>query len=402
MPDATSAPARAEGPLAGLRVIELASIGPAPHAALVLADLGAEVVRIERPVGQALDLAGTEQPDMGMRGRRSVELDLKKPGDRESLLQLVSHADVLIEGYRPGVMERLRLGPDECLARNPALIYARVTGWGREGSLAQAVGHDINYLGLTGALHAMGRADQPPEPPLNLVGDYGGGSMLLLLGILSALFERTRSRRGQVVDAAMVDGVALLNQMLLALRGIGRWSDSRGSNLLDGAAPFYATYACADGRYVAVGALEPQFFAELLHGLGLGADSFDQHDRGRWPAMRAAFSERFVTRSRDDWAEHFAEIDACVTPVLTYAEAFEHPHLQGRGTFVQLGGVFQAAPAPKFSRTPAGTPSLPPVRGADSLVGILMAWSQGRENSRSDSVERLGRGQPDAGRHRIV
>lgn len=363
------------GPLKGIRVIELASIGPGPHAALVLADLGADVVRVDRPAGRALDLAGSDHPDMGLRGRRSVKLDLKREEDRDAALELAAHADVLIEGYRPGVAERLGLGPDVCLGRNPGLVYARVTGWGQDGPLAQAVGHDLNYLGITGALHAMGRPGTPPAPPLNLVGDYGGGSMLLLVGVLAALLERGRSGRGQVVDSAMVDGVALLNQMLLALRGTGAWSDERGSNLLDGSAPFYDTYECADGRFVAVGALEPQFFAELLAGLELTDGFTSQHDRDTWPRMRQAFAERFLSRSRDEWTQHFSGRDACVTPVLTYSEAGEHPHLKTRGTLVELGGVLQAAPAPRFSRTPADVPSLPPETGGSSVDEVVRGWS---------------------------
>lgn len=379
MPTAMPTNGSLGGPLVGIRVVELASIGPGPHAALVMADLGADVVRVERPAGRALELADPHQVDMGMRGRRSVSLNLKDAHDREAALDLIQHADVLIEGYRPGVAEKLGLGPDDCLGRNPALVYARVTGWGQDGPFAQAAGHDINYLGLTGALHAMGRPGEPPAPPLNLVGDYGGGAMLLVVGVLSALLERHRSGRGQVVDAAMVDGVILLNQMLLALRGAGGWSDARGSNLLDGSAPFYDTYSCADGGYVAVGALEPQFFAELLRGLGLEDDFPEQYDRGCWPRMRAAFRERFLSRPRDQWVEHFAGRDACVTPVLSYAEAAEHAHLRARGSFIELGGVVQAAPAPRFSRTPASMPSMPPERGSSSVETVIADWSLASE-----------------------
>jgi len=265
---------------------------------------------------------------------------------------------VLLEGLRPGVAERLGLGPDECLARNPRLVYGRVTGWGQHGPRASEAGHDINYIGLTGALHAIGRAGEPPPPPLNLIGDFGGGSMLLLLGVLAALWERSRSGRGQVIDAAMVDGTAVLTQMMFALRGMAAWTDDRASNLLDGGAPFYDTYACADGEYVAVGALEPQFFAALINGLGLDpAQVGAQHDRTGWPAMRRAFTDRFATRTRAEWAAHFAGAEACVTPVLSFAEAVADPHLEARHTYLDIDGIVQAAPAPRFSRTPPGPPA---------------------------------------------
>ncbi|MFI0369027.1 CaiB/BaiF CoA transferase family protein [Actinomadura sp. 1N219] len=347
------------GPLVGLRVVELDAIGPLPHAAQVLADLGADVVRIERPPGRALKIGDPGEPDHGLRGRRSVAADLKTPEGRATVTSLAARADVFVEGMRPGVAERLGVGPEELTVRNPSLIYARVTGWGQTGPLAQTPGHDINYISLSGALHAMGRAGEPPAPPLNLVGDYGGGSMLLLVGILSALYERARSGRGQVVDSAMVDGAVLLSQPLLALRATGGWADERAANLLDGGAPFYDTYSCADARFIAVGALEPQFFRALLDGLGLQPTWGDQYDRAAWPTMRHAFQARFAERSRDEWAEKFDGTDACVTPVLTYAEAARHPHLTARSTFVEVGGVVQAAPAPRFSRTPAGAPRSP-------------------------------------------
>jgi alpha-methylacyl-CoA racemase len=341
------------GPLAGLRVIELAGIGPAPHAAMVLSDLGGDVVRVERPGGRSALLGPPAATDALLRGRRRVVADLQTEAGRALVLDLAAHADVLLEGMRPGVAERLGVGPDTCLARNPRLVYGRMTGWGQDGPRSAEVGHDINYIGLTGALHAIGRPDAPPPPPLNLVGDFGGGSMLLLVGILAALWERDRSGRGQVIDAAMVDGTALLTQMTLALRGVGAWTDDRAGNLLDGGAPFYDTYPCADGRYVAVGALEPQFFAALLDGLGLDpATVGDQYDRTGWPAMRHAFRARFATRTRDEWAAHFAGSDACVTPVLSFAEALTDPHLTARGTYVDMDGIRQAAPAPRFSRTP--------------------------------------------------
>ncbi|MEO3856351.1 CaiB/BaiF CoA-transferase family protein [Acrocarpospora sp. B8E8] len=365
------------GPLAGLRVLELAGLGPAPHAAMVLADLGADVVRVDRPKGRALEL-GNPGDDAVLRGRRSIPVDLKEPEGRALVLDLAERADVMIEGLRPGVVERLGVGPRECLERNPRLVFGRITGWGQDGPWARDVGHDINYIGLTGALHAMGRAGQPPAPPLNLVGDFGGGSMLLLIGVLAALWERSLSGKGQVVDAAMVDGTALLSQMTLALRGMGEWHDQRQANLLDGGAPFYDTYACADQRYVAVGALEPQFFSALLDGLGIDAREFGrQHDRACWPEMRRRFTATFATRTREEWAARFAGTDACVTPVLTFAEATGHPQLAARGTYVEVDGVVQAAPAPRFSRTPNAPPA-PVDSRALSAEEILSRWARGR------------------------
>jgi alpha-methylacyl-CoA racemase len=355
------------GPLAGLRVIELAGIGPGPHAAMVLADLGADVVRVDRP-GQGGSVPGTPASgDHLLRGRRSIVLDLKSAADAEQLLTLVERADVLIEGYRPGVAERLGVGPDSCLARNPRLVYGRMTGWGQDGPWASMAGHDLNYISITGILHAIGPKDGKPVVPLNLVGDFGGGSMFLLTGVLAALWERDRSGTGQVVDAAMVDGASVLAQMMWATRGLGVWSDVRGINLLDGGAPYYDTYVCADGRYVAVGAIEPQFYAALLAGLGLtGAELPDQDDRAGWPALRARLAATFLTKSRDDWAAVFDGTDGCVTPVLTFAEAPSHPHLAARRTLISLGGVDQPAPAPRFTRTATGTPAPPPSPGGDT------------------------------------
>jgi alpha-methylacyl-CoA racemase len=360
------------GPLAGLKVVELAAIGPAPHACMVLADLGADVVRVERPAGRGIQLSGSV--DHLQRGRRSVAADLKSEDGRALVLSLAERADVLVEGLRPGVAERLGVGPDECLARNPKLVYARMTGWGQSGPLADRAGHDINYIGLTGALHAIGRKGERPVPPLNLVGDFGGGSMLLLVGILSALWEAQRSGEGQVVDAAMVDGASLLTQMMWSFRGLGVWRDERGVNLLDGGAPFYDTYTCADGKYVAVGALEPQFYAALLAGLEVEPDGLPhQMDQGGWPKLREVFTERFASRTRDEWAATFAGTDACVSPVLTFAEAAEHPHNRERETYVEIAGVVQPAPAPRFSRTAPPTPSVPPEPGADTEA-VLADW----------------------------
>jgi alpha-methylacyl-CoA racemase len=361
------------GPLHGLRVVELAGIGPAPHAAMVLADLGAEVVRVERPSG-SLQVLPAESRDHLMRGRRSVAADLKSVEGTETVLQLAEKADVLIEGLRPGVAERLGVGPDDCFARNPRLVYGRMTGWGQDGPLAEEAGHDINYISLTGALHAFGVRGSRPVPPINMVGDFGGGSMFLLLGVLAALWERERSGVGQVIDAAMVDGASVLMQMVWAMRGVGAWSDERASNLLDTGAPFYDTYECADGRYVAVGALEPQFYAALLDGLGLAdAELPAQGDREGWSTLRKRFSETFATRSRDGWAEIFAGVDACVTPVLSFGEAPAHAHLAARGTLREMGGVMQAAPAPRFSRTEPDAPSTPPTPGGDTEA-VLRDW----------------------------
>lgn len=354
------------GPLLGLRVVELGGIGPGPHAARLLTDLGADVVRISRPAGDPYDV---------LPGRRWVPADLKDPSDRDAVLRLVEHADIVIEGFRPGVAERLGVGPDECRARNPKLLYGRMTGWGQDGPLAERAGHDINYIGLTGVLHAIGTDDSRPTAPLNLVGDFGGGSTYLVIGILAALWERARSGVGQVIDAAVVDGTSSLAQLIWTMRGLGAWTDERAANLLDTGAPFYDTYECADGRFVAVGALEPQFYATLLAGLGLASDELPaQLDRDGWPVMRAQFAKVFATRTRDEWAEAFADVDACVTPVLTFAEAASHPHLAARGTIaVSPAGVPYAAPAPRFSRSEPG-----PDAGEDGRTGIeavLAEWS---------------------------
>ncbi|WP_394550645.1 CaiB/BaiF CoA transferase family protein [Agromyces sp. MMS24-JH15] len=367
------------GPLAGIRVLELGGIGPAPHAAMVLADLGADVVRLER--AGALRVGDDERPDQTMRSRRRVELDLASREGVDAALALVDRADVVIEGYRPGVAERLGLGPDACLARNPRLVYGRITGWGQDGPRAGEAGHDLNYLALTGGLHAIGRAGEPPAPPLNLVADFGGGSMLVVAGVLAALVERATSGRGQVVDAAMVDGASVLLQLAWSMRSVGAWRDDREANLLDGGAPFYDTYACADGGYVAVGALEPRFYAQLVEGLA-DADAIDvdelpdRDDPRAWPALRAAFAAAFATASRDEWAERFAGTDACVTPVLTFAEAAADPHLAARGTLAPVGGVVQAAPAPRFSRSATDAPRAPaPVeRGVGAAGRIAAAW----------------------------
>jgi alpha-methylacyl-CoA racemase len=359
------------GPLTGLRVVELAGLGPAPYACMLLAELGADVVRIDRP--GAASLIVDPEKDALNRSRPSVAVDLKSPGGRDVLLRLLDDADVLVEGLRPGVLERLGVGPDEALARNPRLVYARMTGWGQDGPLADRAGHDINYLGLTGALHAIGTADKPAVP-LNIGADFGGGSMFLLVGILAALFERGTSGRGQVVDAAMVDGASSLVTMIYGMLGAGLWQDRRAANLLDGGAPFYDTYACADGRHVAVGALEPQFYAAFVEGLGLtGALPGGQYDLAHWPEHRRRFAEAFATRTRDEWADVFAGTDACVTPVLGLREAPVHPHLAARGTFVEQDGASLPGPAPRFSRTPGAVRGPARRPGADTTA-VLTDW----------------------------
>lgn len=361
------------GPLAGLKVVEMVGLGPAPFCAMLLADMGAEVIRIDRP-GATGALGLAPRFDVPARGRRSLALDLRHPGAVDAVLTLVARADLLVEGYRPGVMERLGLGPEPCLARNPRLVYGRMTGWGQTGPLAARAGHDIDYIALSGALHAIGGAGAPPPPPLNYVGDYGGGAMLLAFGLLCALHEARGSGRGQVVDAAMTDGAALLSAMFYGMRAAGAWGDAREANLLDGAAPFYRSYACADGRFVAVGAIEPQFHAELLARLGLdAAEHGAQMDRALWPRQHARLADTFAQRSRDEWATVFADSDACVASVLDWAEAPAHPHNRARATFVDIAGVTQPAPAPRFSRTPPGVPEAATAAGAHSEA-VLRDW----------------------------
>jgi alpha-methylacyl-CoA racemase len=344
------------GPLAGVRVIELGGIGPGPHAGMVLADLGADVVRVRRPSGLMMP---SEDRDLVLRGKRIVDLDVK--AQPEALLDLAAKADVLLDCFRPGTCERLGIGPGDCAAVNPRLIFARITGWGQEGPLAQTAGHDINYLSQTGVLSALGYSDRPPIAPLNLVADYGGGSMLVLLGIVVALYERERSGKGQVIDAAMVDGVSVLAQMMWTMKSTGTLRDQRESFVLDGGAPFYRCYETSDGKYMAVGAIEPQFFAALLAGLGLSPDEMPgQFESASHRQMRDVFAERFASRTRDEWTQVFAGTDACVTPVLTWTEAATNEHLNARSTVITAHGVEQAAPAPRFSRTPAGPVGPPP------------------------------------------
>ena len=365
MPSEPHRPAAGAGPLAGVRVVELAGLAPVPFGCMILADLGADVVLVDRPGG-----AGPIAPMQ--RGRRTVSLDLKTDAGVADLLDLIARADVLVEGYRPGVAERLGFGPARCHETNPGLVYARVTGWGQQGPLADRAGHDIDYIAVAGILEPLARPGRRPHAPLNLLADFAGGGMLLAVGVLAALLERTRSGRGQVLDAAMIDGSALLTTLLHGMTGIGMWAHPRGENLLDGGAPFYDTYRTGDDRFVAVGAIEPQFYAALLAGLGLAAEELpDQFDRDGWPTLRAAFAGRFAGRTRDEWAKTFEGTDACVSPVLAPDEAPGHPHNRARGTFIEVDGLVQPAPAPRLSRTPAAAPR-PPT--ATTAADVLSSW----------------------------
>lgn len=379
------------GPLAGLRVLELAGLGPGPFATMLLADQGADVVRVDRPVAAGLRLGSGARADVVNRGKRSIAVDLKAAAGRELVLDLVARSDVLIEGYRPGVAERLGLGPASCLARNPKLVYGRMTGWGQDGPLASVAGHDIDYIALTGALWATGRLDERPVAALNLVGDYAGGSMFLVMGVLAALFEAQRSGTGQVVDAAMVDGAAVLTTMFTALAGMGAWDlTSRGGNLLDSGAPFYDVYACSDGRFVAVGALEPQFYARLVELTGFRAgdpDRLQQPPQTQWPDHKRQWELLWARRSRDEWAELLGGTDACVQPVLDWSERLRHPHVAARGIFVEIDGVVQPAPAPRLSRTPGSIRGLPPhpgehTRSVAAELGLTDGQVQGLLDSR--------------------
>jgi alpha-methylacyl-CoA racemase len=355
------------GPLNGVRVVEIAGIGPGPFCAMMLADLGADVIRVERTGGGSTNLP----VDLLNRGRRSLGVNLKRAEGAELVLKLVETADVVLEGFRPGVAERLGIGPDACLARNPKVVYGRITGWGQDGPLAARAGHDLNYIGIAGALDPIGHAGGPPVIPLNLVADFGGGGMLLAFGVVSALVETQRSGKGQVVDAAMVDGASLLTTMFHGLLASGMWQTARGSNMLDGGAPFYQVYETKDGEHMAAGGIEPKFYVEMLRGLGLeGADLPFQYDQGRWPEMRARFAEIFRTKTRAEWTEIFEDRDACVTPVLSLTEARDHRHNLARGTFVEVDGVPQPAPAPRFSRTPNAVPG-PPAKAGQHTDEIL-------------------------------
>lgn len=364
----TSTPA---GPLAGLRVIELGGIGPGPFCGMILADMGAEVIRIDRPA----DAGRPAMFPILQRGRRSVALDLKAEAGTQTALRLIDTADAVIEGFRPGVTERMGLGPDVCLERNPALVYGRMTGWGQDGPLAQAPGHDINYIAISGALGAIGPADGDPVLPLNLVGDMGGGGLLLALGISAALVRARTTGQGQVVDAAMTDGAAIQLALIHGLMAQGRWADRRGVNIFDGAAPFYRTYRCADGRHMAVGCVELQFYEVTLAVLGLADDPLfaKQHDIGAWPAMSARLAEVFAGRTRDEWTEAFDGTESCVTPVLNLAEAAAHPHNAARGTYTTDSGFVAPGPAPRFLGTPSAPPAVAPVTGAHTREVLAAA-----------------------------
>jgi len=355
---------RRPGPLSGLRVLEIAAIGPVPFAGMLLSDLGADVVRVDRTRPDPGSTWTDPRLDVLGRGRRSIAVDLKSERGVEVVLRLAENSDVLLEGFRPGVAERLGIGPQACMLRNPRLVYGRMTGWGQEGPLAHAAGHDINYIALTGALHAIGAADAP-RPPLNLVGDFGGGALYLVTGVLAALLERARSGRGDIVDAAMVDGAASLMSIFYVMQQIGFWQDRRSANFLDGGAPFYGTYETSDGKFVAVGAIEPQFWAELLSRLGIEAATLGfQHDREAWPAMRETLASVFRTRTRDQWCRILEGSDACFAPVLSLAEAAAHPHMAARGTFVDVDGVLRPGPAPRFDRCRLDSFATAPTLGA--------------------------------------
>ncbi len=362
------------GPLSSVKVVEFAGLGPVPFSGMVLSDLGAEVVQINREASAPAANLFAPEKNIPDRGRRLIRLDLKTPADVATALRLIASADALIEGFRPGVAERLGIGPEACAARNPRLVYGRMTGWGQTGPLAPTAGHDINYLGLSGALHAIGRAASGPVPPLNLIADYGGGAMLLVVGLLAAVLEARTSGQGQVVDAAMTDGCALLMAAIYSLKAMGYWTDQRESNILDGGAHFYDTYQCADGQWLAVGPIEPHFYRRFLEGCGVAdPDPRRQWHPSSWPAMKERLRAALRTRTRDEWCARFAGSDACVTPVLSLDEAPAHPHNQARQTFVECAGLAQPAPAPRFSRTPATIQSAPG-KQADPSGAWLAAW----------------------------
>ena len=363
------------GPLAGIKVVELAGIGPGPMCAMLLADLGATVLRIDRPEPSDLGIPRPLRYDLLLRGRRSLALDLKRPEGKALALRLVERADALIEGFRPGVTERLGLGPDDCLARNPRLVYGRVTGWGQEGPLAHAAGHDINYIALVGALHAFGRRGQPPTPPLNLLGDFAGGALYLALGLVCGILEARRSGEGQVVDAAMVDGTASLMTAFHGMVAAGLGRHERGTNFNDTGAHFYEAYECADGRWISVAAIEGKFYAELLRRLGIDPATMPpQMDRERWPEAKTRLAALFRTRTREEWCSLLEGTDACFAPVLTTDEAPLHPHLAARGTYVEIDGIVQPAPAPRFSRSNLDLPIPPQPNGPDEAEAALAGW----------------------------
>lgn len=362
------------GVLSGYRIIELAGIGPAPMCAMLLSDMGADVIRIDRLADAGLGIAMETKYGLLNRGRRSIALDLKRPEATETVLRLVNKADALIEGFRPGVMERLGLGPDVCLARNPRLVYGRMTGWGQEGPLAQAAGHDINYIALAGALYCIGRKGEAPVPPLNLVGDFGGGALYLALGVVAGLLETQKSGKGQVVDAAMVDGVASLMTAVYGMRGSGIWSNQRGENILDTGAHYYEVYETKDGKHVAIGSIETKFYEELLQRSGLKGEELPrQNDRPSWPRMKERLKALFLTKTRDEWSQIMEGTDICFAPVLSMDEAPTHPHNRHRATFVERDGVVQPAPAPRFSRTPSEI-QCPPAAPGEHTEQALRDW----------------------------
>ena len=373
------------GPLAGVKVLEFEAIGPAPFAGMLLADMGADVMVIDRPGVSGLGLKRERWYDVMLRGKRSVTLDLKSKAGTDAALELTSRADVLIEGFRPGVMERLGLAPDVVLQKNPQIIYGRMTGWGQEGPLAPRAGHDINYIALSGVLHAFGRKGAAPVPPLNLVGDFGGGGMLLAFGVACALLEARRSGRGQVIDAAMVDGAALLAAMFHGFLAAGQWSEERGTNILDTGAPWYDIYETADRKHVAIGAIEDKFFAELAARLKL-PDLPPQHDRARWPEMRRRFAETFKGKTRDEWCRIFEGADACFAPVLSWGEARNHSHSTARSAYVNVASVEQPAPAPRFSRTGTSIPQPPPERGQGGRQALADWGFDANEVKRLESL----------------
>ncbi|GAB6919644.1 CaiB/BaiF CoA-transferase family protein [Rhodococcus erythropolis] len=360
------------GPLAGCRIIELAGLGPGPFAGMFLADLGAEVVRIDRPGGSGF-FAGSEHVDIMNRGKQSLLMDLKNPEAVDVVLDMVEHADVLIEGYRPGIVEKLGIGPEICLTRNPKLVYGRITGWGQDGPLSQTAGHDIDYVALTGALHAIGPADGAPQIPLNLIGDFGGGGVYLVIGVLAALRDAEQTGTGQIVDAAIVDGVSHLLSSTHMMMAAGAWKDKRQSNMLDGGTPYYSVYETSDGAHMAVGALEPKFYADLLLALGVDEPADLQLDKSRWPGLRNRIAARFQTRTQAEWTRHFAGTDACVAPVESLVGAAENAHVRARGSLVEVGGVLQSAPAPRFSKEKTQV-HWPPPRPGEHTRDVLEAW----------------------------
>jgi alpha-methylacyl-CoA racemase len=363
------------GPLNGVKIVEIAGIGPGPVAAMLLADMGATVIRVDRKEPSGLGLPRPIEYDVALRNRKSIRVDLKDPAGRSLVLDLIGKADALIEGFRPGVLERLGLGPDECLARNPALVYGRVTGWGQDGPLAQCAGHDINYISITGVLNAIGRRGQPPSIPLNVIGDYAGGSLYLALGILAGILEARSSGKGQVVDAAIVDGVASLMTVLVGLKEGGMMAGQRGTNLLDSGAPFYEVYECADGKYVSIGPIERKFYLQLLERIGVDAkDLGNQADEHDWPKAKEVLAAVFRSKTRAEWTALLEGTDACFAPVLDLDEAYAHPHLKARGTYVDVAGVMQPAPAPRFSRTKPDVPKPPAELTAENATAALAGW----------------------------